>query len=52
MSGIFAEIKMVLTLPAAMWPDRSTTYSLNTYWNISRITSEHEQTVPTTESRR
>ena len=25
---------------------------LNTYWNISRITSEHEQTVPTMESRR
>lgn len=26
MNGIVAEIKMVLTLPAAMWPDRSTTY--------------------------
>ena len=25
---------------------------LNTYWNIGRIISEHEQTVPTTESRR
>ena len=26
MSDIFAEIKMVLTLQVAMWPDRSTTY--------------------------
>ncbi len=52
MNGIVAEIKTVLDSARSNVARQVNSELLNTYWNIGRIISEHEQTVPTTESRR
>ena len=52
MSGIVAEIKTVLDSARSNVARQVNNVLLNTYWNIGRIISEHEQTVPTMESRR
>ena len=52
MNGIVAEIKTVLDSARSNVARQVNSELLNTYWSIGRIISEHEQTVPTTESRR
>lgn len=46
MNGIVAEIKTVLDSARSNVARQVNNELLNTYWNIGRIISEHEQTVP------
>lgn len=46
MNGIVAEIKTVLDSARSNVARQVNSELLNTYWNIGRIISEHEQTVP------
>ena len=46
MNGIVAEIKTVLESARSNVARQVNNELLNTYWNIGRIISEHEQTVP------
>ncbi len=46
MKGIVAEIKTVLDSARSNVARQVNSELLNTYWNIGRIISEHEQTVP------
>ena len=46
MNGIVAEIKTVLDSARCNVARQVNSELLNTYWNIGRIISEHEQTVP------
>ncbi len=46
MSDIIAEIKTVLDSARSNVARQVNSELLSTYWNIGRIISEHEQTVP------